>query len=347
MADQDRYEKLKDQPRYVAPAESGDEDLGPLKHLPGKWESDQNGWNMIALPFDTDSGFRGNFRVLMNQYREDLKFTLVDKGVPNRGISPEGDGFVDTDQLLVTLDYEQVIHQIRVDGSEDPPSDKRGKECEVNDPDRKCLAIHHEPGLWLNMTNFKTGKIDLARLATIPHGNSVLGLGESDTKTGRPEIPVLNGLPIGAPGNGNINHPYLAPYKKFEDKPFKGTAENVPNFPGFFTTDLNAILRFVQENDSEEVIETTILEVDTTLEDAGIVNIPFIERQADAASMKSTFWIQELKGLDDHDNKRFRLQYSQVVMLDFFPRADGLPGLIRWPHVSINTLTKAVDAPLS
>jgi hypothetical protein len=31
------------------------------------------------------------------------------------------------------------------------------------------------------------------------------------------------------------------------------------------------------------------------------------------------------------------------VMLDFFPRRDGLPGRIGWPHVSINTLTKVSD----
>ncbi len=38
-----------------------------------------------------------------------------------------------------------------------------------------------------------------------------------------------------------------------------------------------------------------------------------------------------------------QMQYLQVVMLDFFPRRDGLPGRISWPHVSINTLTKVSD----
>ena len=64
-------------------------------------------------------------------------------------------------------------------------------------------------------------------------------------------------------------------------------------------------------------------------------------KHANAASMKSTFWIHELN--DDS----LRLQYLQIVMLDFFPRRDGLPGRIGWPHVSINTLTKASDAPTS
>ncbi len=60
-----------------------------------------------------------------------------------------------------------------------------------------------------------------------------------------------------------------------------------------------------------------------------------------AMKMKSTFWIQEI---DDNGTRKLRLQYSQIVMLDFFPRRDGLPGLIRWPHVSINTLEK-VEKP--
>lgn len=40
---------------------------------------------------------------------------------------------------------------------------------------------------------------------------------------------------------------------------------------------------------------------------------------------------------------KLRLQYSQVVMLDFFqPRQDELPGRAQWPHVSICTLEKKV-----
>ena len=59
--------------------------------------------------------------------------------------------------------------------------------------------------------------------------------------------------------------------------------------------------------------------------------------------MKSTFWIQELsKGKE----QKFRLQYLQVVMLDFFfPRRDGMPGAVRWPHISINTMEKIAEPP--
>ena len=55
---------------------------------------------------------------------------------------------------------------------------------------------------------------------------------------------------------------------------------------------------------------------------------------------EATFFIQELAETDRHGRPKLRLQYVQVVQLDFFPRLDGGPGRIKWPHVSINTLEK-------
>lgn len=95
-----------------------------------------------------------------------------------------------------------------------------------------------------------------------------------------------------------------------------------------------------QANRREEIVRTTIFEFDTTISPGGILNVPFIERQADTTEMKSTFWVQELGRTHADGSPQMRLQYSQVVMLDFFPRVDGMPGLIMWPHVSIHTLAK-------
>ena len=146
MLKEDQVKKIKDRGRYVAPAEPGDEDLGPLKDLPGTWKNLPNlpgrGWNMIALPFATKPPHdRLNYRLLLNQYNETLKFNFVDKGIPNRGIRRNG-VTVDTDQFLVALDYEQSIEQIKVEDF--PVSGKAGN---------VGAAIHHEPGLWLHMTN--------------------------------------------------------------------------------------------------------------------------------------------------------------------------------------------------
>ena len=85
-----------------------DPELGPLTALPGKWVSQGRGWNMIALPFAATGA--PPFRLLLNQYDEELEFTLVDKAVPNRGLG--GPPPSEKDQLVVTLDYQQSIRQV-------------------------------------------------------------------------------------------------------------------------------------------------------------------------------------------------------------------------------------------
>lgn len=324
MLNYDRVQELKAQGRRIYPADPGDDDLGPLKLLPGTWKNLPNlegrGWNMIALPFAINPGNRP-FRVLVNQYNEELKFSLVDKAVPNRGIRRNGTT-VDADQLVVTLDYEQMIAQIAA--ADFPDSGKAG-------PPK--LPIHHEPGLWLHMTNEIEDGADIARLATIPHGDSVLALGNSAIIDGPPDIPTrVNALPIGAPQD--LEFGYLAPYKHFHENPFLNL---------FDPTDPSALL--IAANVGVNIVRTTVLEVDTTVDTAGISNIPFIVKQANASDMKSTFWIQELAEKDDCGLPKLRLQYLQVVNLDFFPRFDGAAGRIKWPHISINTMEKVVGKP--
>jgi len=105
---------------------------------------------------------------------------------------------------------------------------------------------------------------------------------------------------------------------------------------------MNAILRFA--NKGVKIDRTTVLSVDSRRVDAGVVNLPFAAREAEPVSMRSTFWIQELEEKYPDGKPKLRLQYSQVVMLNFFrPREDQLPGRATWPHVSINTLERVYE----
>lgn len=317
-------EELKSEGRHLTPAVTGDPDLGPLQLLPGTWANKPNlegrGWNMIALPFVQPEGstFRPPYRLLLNQFNEQLKFQLVDKAVPNRGVDLAAQA--NTDQVVVTIDYEQAISQMVAEDF--PVSNLAGA---------AGLAIHHEPGLFLNMTNQIGDGPDIARLATIPHGDSVLALGRSQIVDGMPNIPTINAMPIGVNQDFNTN-PYLLPYKHFHDNLFRGV---------FDPTDPTALL--TAANQGVEITRTTVLELDTTVETAGIANIPFVVKQANASEMKSTFFIQELAETDEHGRPKLRMQYVQLVQLDFFARFDGGPGRIKWPHVSINTLEKVTD----
>ena len=314
------FKNIVSQGRTITAAVAGDEDLGPLKDLPGTWKNVPNlvgrGWNMIAVPY-ANGPF--GYRLLLNQYNETLVFQTVDKAVPNRGIPTSTDG-TDGDQFLVVLDYIQSITQIAA--ADSPDSGLAGK---------RGLAIHKEPGLWLNMINKTTNDLNIARLATIPHGDSVMALGRSSEKRGGPVIPDISGLPIGV-RNSSLSNKYLDPYKHFNDQPFQKVFN--PVCP-------NDLLK--EANKGVAIKKTTELKVDSTIETGGIFNIPFVTKQADATEMNSTFWIQELKELDAKGNPKLRLQYTQTVFLDFFPRTDGVPGRIRWPHVSINTLEKVVE----
>jgi hypothetical protein len=321
-------------------------ELGPLEPLVGVWIGRGTGWNMIALPFQEapppPAGFK--FRVLMNQYDEELKFTFVDDDVPNRGLLRPGTS--DSDQFVVTLDYQQKIAQVVAEDR--PASDGLAGAA--------GLPIHHEPGLWLYEKNRRSKddqisgdkvsevELDVARLASIPHGNSVLALGRSERHRGMPKIPPLSGLPSGrfedvsTPAYDFRSDPYLEPYRHYIDKPFMGNVM-VPGFPGFSPADMNEILRFA--NKGVKIVRTTTLTVDTERKSGGITNVPFSVREAEPVSMKSTFWIQELDEKDEAGQPRMRLQYSQVVMLHFFhPREDEFPGRAVWPHISIATLEK-------
>lgn len=310
--------------RYVGLAAANDPKLGPLKDLPGTWRNlpglPGRGWNLIALPF-AKPGDPRDFRLLLNQYNEELKFTLVDDDIPNRGIIKVGGQTLNDDQFLVTLDYKQMIAQIAADDF--PQSQLAGP------PD---LPIHHEPGLWLHMPKEVGDGHDLARLSTIPHGDAVLALGDSETISGAPNIPRINGLPIGV--SHDLESRYLEAYKHFHENKFLGL---------FDPTDPSELL--IRANDNVEIEETTILTVDTTIDTGGIHNIPFIVKQANASDMKSTFWIQKLSERNPDGTPKLRLQYLQIVNLDFFDRFDGAAGRIKWPHISINTMEKVVDEP--
>jgi hypothetical protein len=273
---------------------------------------------MIALPFvsaDLD------YRLLVNQFNEDLEFFLVDENVPNRGVERKNGILTQTDQLVVTVDYEQDIDQIRAEDF--PVSNRAGA---------PGLPIHHEPGLWLFKKDQVEDGLTLARLASIPHGDSILALGRSRRFDGPPQIPAVNGLPIGV--NQDLSSRYLAPYKHFHDSLFEGLFD--PTVP-------HKLLEGA--NQDVTVKRTTELEVDTTEATGGIANIQFVTKHANATTMKSTFWIEELEETTDTGAPRVRLQYLQVVMLEFFPRRDGVPGLIQWPHVSINTLEWVGETP--
>jgi hypothetical protein len=157
--------------------------LGLLKDLAGTWKG--RGFNLIARP---DFHDKTDLYLQLNQTRETLKFDPIGSSIPNRGFGQD-------DIELFGLTYLQQISDAAFDG-----------------------ALHIEPGIWVTQpaTTFPPetapppGQL-VARMGTIPHGNSLLAAGIAEPFTGPPVLtvpgsqysfslfPSFNSTPFGVP----------------------------------------------------------------------------------------------------------------------------------------------------
>jgi len=157
--------------------------LGLLQDLAGTWKG--KGFNLIARP---DFHDKTDLYLQLNQTRETLKFDPIGSSIPNRGFGQD-------DIELFGLTYLQQISDAAFDG-----------------------ALHIEPGIWVTQpnTDFPSESVPkpeqlVARMGTIPHGNSLLAEGIAEPFTGPPVLtvpgtqyngslfPSFNSTPFGVP----------------------------------------------------------------------------------------------------------------------------------------------------
>jgi hypothetical protein len=291
-----------DGPRRAIPR-AGAADLGPLRLLPGTWTGRSSGWRVLALPRDAAPPGRLDYSLLLGQFTETLTFSPAE-GVPDSELA---------DGCVGALDCEQLVTEVAGTGAAAPGA-----------------AVHREPGLLLHLRDRGDGPT-IARLATVPHGDAALAPGYAVTVAGPPRFEGLDLLPVGVPDG--LANPYLAPYRFFHENPFFGNVEPGTGFPGFDPTRPHVLLQ--RANQRQPVARTTVLLLDTDR----LARVPQVHR-ANATRMQSIFWINELVERDAAGRSRLQLQYLQVVDLEFYPRRDGRPGRIGWPHVRLNTLEK-------
>jgi hypothetical protein len=88
----------------------------------------------------------------------------------------------------------------------------------------------------------------------------------------------------------------------------------------------------------QKITNTVVIQVSTVAAQGstGILNIPFVVRNANALQMDAIFWIETVQPTDG--DPFLQLQYVQRVILDFPPKP-GAP-IIHWPHISVATLVK-------
>lgn len=274
-------------------------DLGPLAGLVGTWTGKQ-GWNLIAVPkIPEESGGMEGFTLLVRPYHETITFTPLGVLVPDRGAS----------EILniYGLEYSLSVSDALTN-----------------------LPLHLENGMWLYTDDPQAPQSPtVVRHATVPHGNSVLALGTSQQADGPPTIPELNALPVG--------NPFNPPMDGYADVYTYPPPPEVPGQPPFSTKDPNEVLRAAIKD--QNILNTLTLSVSTqTAGGGGILNIPFIQQNANATTFDATFWLETVK--DKETGEQYtQLQYSQQTNLEFIKRGDG-QGLIIWPHVNVNTLVR-------
>ncbi|MDP9175377.1 MAG: heme-binding protein [Planctomycetota bacterium] len=316
--------------RHIPPT-PGSNLLGPLAVLKGTWMG--QGFNQIWRPFQ--GGPAGQDRFLeLNQTLETLQFEEIPGDIPNRG-------FLQSDINLHGLRYLQQVQDANVLG-----------------PNGELAGIHVEHGMWLAVppTTNPDDPTIVARLATIPHGTSLVAQGTSQTPIhGPPNIDPVSIAPFGIgtppPVNTTIT-PAIFPERDlslFPPTPFRTDAGDIPNVTQDMVDNPNTVL--VLGLAGKTVISTVMLKISTVSPNpttavppatggpptsgGGISNIAFLQGSAggpnaSAVQMDAIFFIETLQ---EPDGKiKHQLQYSQKVLLNF----NGLS----WPHVSVATLIK-------
>jgi hypothetical protein len=159
------------------------QNLGLLGELAGTWEGE--GFNLIARPDFKD---KTNLFLQLNTTREHLKIDPIGSPIPNRG-------FGQNDISLFGLTYLQKITDLASGG-----------------------ALHIEPGIWIKQPDTTyppeaapSGQQLIARMGTIPHGNSLLAQGTAAPFSGEPtlttptaqyngsQFPSFNSTPFAVP----------------------------------------------------------------------------------------------------------------------------------------------------
>jgi len=357
------------EPKLVTPPQPP---LGVLANFTGNFAG--TGFNLIFRPNSGSTTFpipvnpTSDNVLELNLTTETLSFSSSLGSVPNRGLQPQDDIF------LNGVPYVQAISDVT-----NPATGKA---------DGTATGIHFEPGLWMNVPATNTVPVlgdSLSRMASIPHGTTINAqcLAPTDSVAGPPTIPAVDITPFLINSN---------PQTLIRFPSQIATNTNTPRLPQDLTNfiaagtitqavldDPNTVLR--NANVGKTITSTTSFTVSTTPVapelGGGINNIAFLEANpggtaanADAVQMTATFWVETVQheivvpafepgqpplkipasaSHPGHPVPVFvvhpphkitapktivvtstQIQYSQVVFLNF-------AGLT-WPHVSVATL---------
>ena len=267
-------------PRYQQGPITTALNLGPLGSLAGCWRG--SGFNAIWRPDNPESqpGSATRRFLELNLTSETIDFHVIPGVVPNRGLNPQ------TDLSLYGLHYLQ-----RVTDADPPQFSTSGQ------------ALHIEPGLFMNVpSSDESSESTIARLASIPHGVSILMQGRNPGNTPHPGPPVIppvypiHGLPPIVPASAlalgiqpidvtiplppsGFSTPHTAATEGDLATDGPGSQSNVPpggyppEFQGY-VNDPNSLLR--EAIAGQDILGHITINLSTDCPGGKIGNIPFL-----------------------------------------------------------------------
>jgi hypothetical protein len=284
--------------------------LGPIAEFTGTWMG--TGFNVIARP---DFQNKKPFFLQVGGTLEDLEFTRIGGAIPNRGSEQ-------VDIKLHGLHYLQKVADCVTHG-----------------------ALHLETGVWINIpeTTDPKAPATVVRQSSIPHGDSLLAQSTFIKEVaGGPVINAVDSFPftdatipeLNTPAKNILTDPaYIGPY-------LNTTLPECSLPPGL---DAKAVVRnpalvLLAAIKEQNIKNTVVIQISTSAAQGstGILNIPFVVRNANAVQMDAIFWIETVEPASG--DPFLQLQYVQRVILDFPAKPGG--NIIHWPHISVATLVK-------
>jgi hypothetical protein len=341
-----------------------DDSLGFLADLAGTWTG--TGFNLIARP-DRDGG--SPLFLELNRTIETLTFTPISSNIPNRGS-------LDKAITLFGLTYQQTVMDAVTKGA---LHIEEGMWVHVPSLDQNVGEPNEKQSI------FRIGTIPHGN-SLLAQGNAItvpsLPGNTFDPNAVNPATtaPFAVGEPMPLPGTLGRFPPYNLGDLSPAAVNFRTPSGDSPATPlpvailGVPMQDVidNPTLLLTAALAGQHIESMVVLNVATAAsqlrllpnpdntdppptEDilapvgggGGVENIPFLQRNADAATVFATFWIEKLKTGND---TTLQLQYVQTVFLNFpivtktsapeDPPQFSIGPNLTWPHVSVATLTK-------
>jgi len=276
------------------------DNLGLLAELRGHWIG--SGFNLVTRP---DKVNDPPFFLELNSTRETLDFTAIAGDIPDRGS-------LESDINLHALHYLQQVSDQATD-----------------------TTLYVETGLWTHVPPTEApadAEETYVRQASIPHGSSLLAQSTfTDDPDAGPDIGPVDSTPF----TGTVPPLNAAPAAPISDPIYLAQFSNVqlpPGLPAGLNTAAmvkNPALLLNKAIENQNITNTVVIAISTEPA-GGILNIPFLTHNADAARLDAIFWIEKV--WHPIAGEFVQLQYVQRVIIDFIG--------IHWPHISVATLRK-------